>query len=204
MKILKMYDGAINERLMDEAVKALRDGKTIIYPTDTLYAIGCDALNNRSIEDVCRLKGINPAKQRLSIVCSGLSQASEYARIDNRAFSVLKEYLPGPYTFILPASTRLPKVFKGRRETGVRIPDCTIARELAERLGNPLLTTSIEWDPELPDDGSNPDCIAANYEGSVDMMIDAGEGRLTPSTVVDLTDSLSPEVIRQGAGEWEE
>lgn len=198
MRTLKMYRGSINDLMLDRAVKALRDGEIIIYPTDTTYAIGCDALNNRSIERICRLKGINPAKQRLSILCSDLSQASEYVRIDNYAFRVLKANLPGPFTFILPASPTLPKVFKGRHEAGVRIPDCDIATGLAARLGNPLLTTSISWEAELPDDGSDPMCIAHNYASSVDLMIDAGEGGLYPSAIIDLIDSRSPSIIREG------
>lgn len=204
MEILTMYGGAVNPRDIERAAAALRDGKIIIYPTDTLYAIGCDALNNRAIERICRIKDINPAKQRLSIVCSGLSQASDFVRIDNYAYSVLRRYLPGPFTFILPASTRLPKVFKGHREAGVRIPDCPIATALAEEMGGPLLSTSINYDENYPLDGTDPHIIAANYEHVVDMMIDGGEGSLEPSTVVDLTDSRSPELVRQGRGIFDE
>ena len=122
MKTFKMYASSINDRYVDEIVGMLRSGAIIIYPTDSLYAVGCDALNNRAVERVCRLKGINPDKQRLAIVCSDISQASEYARIDNEAFRLMKGNLPGPFTFILPASSRLSKAFKGRREVGVRVP----------------------------------------------------------------------------------
>ena len=135
MKSLKFYPTNINRRYIDETVSALRDGKLIIYPTDTLYAIGCDALNNRAIEKICRIKGINPAKQLLSIVCSDISQAAEYARIDNNAFRLMRSNLPGPFTFILPAATTLPKAFKGRHTVGVRIPDNDIARAIADALG---------------------------------------------------------------------
>ena len=199
MKTLKMYHNSINHQMIDEVVEALRDGQIIIYPTDSVYAIGCDALSNRAIERVCRLKGIDPNRQRLSIVCSGLSQASEYARIDNNAFSIIKRNTPGAVTFILPASTKLPKVFKGRKEAGIRIPDCAIARTLAERLGNPMLSATIDWDHDTPEDGSEPYCIADNYRNDIDLMIDAGEGSLTESTIVDLTDSSSPVVLRQGS-----
>ena len=143
MKTLRMYPSSLNDRYLDEAVEAMGRGEIIIYPTDTLYALGCDALNNGAIEKLCRVKGLNPQKQTLSIICDGLSMASEYARIDNEAFRILRTNLPGPFTFILPASTRLPKVFKGRRTVGVRIPDNAIARALAERLGHPVLSTSI-------------------------------------------------------------
>ena len=151
MKTLRIYPSSINDRFLDEAVETLRDGGVIVYPTDTLYAVGCNALDNRAIERVCRLKGINPLKQELSVVCADMSQASEYARIDNVAFRILKDCLPGPYTFLLPASTRLPKVFKGRKVVGIRIPDNEIPREIARRLGNPVLSTSITFDPDVPE-----------------------------------------------------
>lgn len=195
-----MYESNINERYMDLLIETLRDGGIIIYPTDTLYAIGCDALNNSAIERICRLKGIDPQKTYLSIVCNNLSQAAEYARIDNRSFQLLRANLPGPFTFILPASNSLPKVFKGRKTVGVRIPDNAIARLLAQRLGNPLLTTSITWNEDYPEEGCEPDSIALRYEDSVDLLIDCGTGQLEPSTVVDCTDSNNPEIVREGKG----
>ena len=200
MKIFKMYTSNINDRFMDEVIDTLTDGGIVIYPTDTLYAIGCNALNNSAIERICKIKGINPQRTNLSIVCSDISQASQYARIDNRAYQLLRENLPGAFTFILPASTSLPKVFKGRKTVGVRVPDNVIACEIAARLGNPILTTSIEWDDD-PEDGCNPQAIAMKYEGVVDIVIDGGYGELVPSTVVDCTDSANPEIIREGKGE---
>lgn len=198
MTILKMYPTSLNEKYLDLAIDTLRSGGIIIYPTDTLYAIGCDALNNNAIERICKIKGINPQKTNLSIICHNLSQAAEYARIDNRAFKMLREYLPGPFTFLLPTSTKLPKVFKGRKTVGIRIPDNTIPVTLAEMLGNPLLTTSVE------DDGDGgiiyPQSLAIKYEETVDLLIDGGEGNETPSTIVDITDSTNPELLRQGAG----
>lgn len=184
MKSLKMYPTSLNERYLDEAADVLRDGGIIIYPTDSLYALGCDALNNRAIETLCKVKGLDPRKHTLSVVCSDLSMASEYARIDNEAFRILRRNLPGPFTFILPAATTLPKVFKGRRNVGIRVPDSTIARALAERLGHPMLSTSVE-------EGVEYDRVAA-------LMIDGGEADGTPSAVVDLTDSRSPEIVREG------
>ena len=203
MKILKLYSDNPNQNYIDEAVEALRAGEIVIYPTDTLYALGCDALNNRAIERLCRIKGINPDKNLLSVVCDELSQVAEYARVDNRAFRLLKEYLPGPFTFVLPASTTLPKVFKGRKTVGVRIPDNNIARTLARTLGHPVLSSSVE----LEDEYETPDgeALGLRYEGQpeVSIILDGGEGGFTPSTVVDCTDSSAPEIIRQGAGKIE-
>ncbi len=198
MKTFKMYASSINDRYVDEIVGMLRSGAIIIYPTDSLYAVGCDALNNRAVERVCRLKGINPDKQRLAIVCSDISQASEYARIDNEAFRLMKGNLPGPFTFILPASSRLSKAFKGRREVGVRVPDNEIARHLALALGNPLLTTTIEWDDADPDDLCQPSSISLHYADTVDAVVDGCEGHASPSAVVSLLDSSSPEILREG------
>lgn len=202
MRILKMYPTSINEKYVDTIVNALKDGSIIILPTDTLYAIACDALNNRAIERICKIKDLDPNRSTLSIVCSDISQASDYAKIDNKAFKVMKDYLPGPYTFILPASTSLPKVFKGRKTVGVRIPDNPIAEALAAALGNPLMTTSIDVDADAPFESVMPDSIAMRYGDNVDIIIDAGEGEIVPSTVVDITDSSQPEVLREGKGEW--
>ena len=200
MKTLRMYPTSINSRYIDTIVETLRGGGIIIYPTDTVYAIGCDALNNQAIERICKIKGINPQKQHLSVVCSDISQASEYARIDNAAFKLLKDNLPGAFTFLLPASTRLPKVFKGRKIVGIRIPDNEIAREITRRLGNPILSTSIEWDADQPDEAVEPSAIALRYADNADLMVDGGDGATELSTVVDLTDSRSPEIVREGLG----
>lgn len=192
-----MYPTSLNDRFLDEAVDVLENGGIIIYPTDTLYAMGCDALNNVAIERLCKVKGVNPQKQTLSVVCDGLSMASVYARIDNEAFRILRSNLPGPFTFILPAATTLPKVFKGRRTVGVRIPDNPISRALAERLGHPVLSTSMPQDEE----GGDPSVFADEYAGTASLLIDGGESEGVPSTVVDLTDSRNPEIIREGKGE---
>lgn len=192
-----MYPTSLNERFLDEAVETLKDGGVIIYPTDTLYALGCDALNNGAIEKLCKVKGIDPRKQTLSVVCDSLSMASEYAKIDNEAFRILRANLPGAFTFILPAATTLPKVFKGRRTVGIRIPDNAIARGLAERLCHPLLSTSIPQAQE----GDDPQMLAEEYDGVAELMIDGGDGEIVGSTVVDITDSRQPEIIREGKGE---
>lgn len=191
MKTLRMYPTSINERYLDEAVEALQRGDIIIYPTDTLYALGCDALNNRAIEALCRVKGIDidPRRQTLSVVCADMSMASEYARIDNEAYRILHRNLPGPFTFILPAATSLPKVFKGRKNVGIRIPDCSITQALAERLGHPLLSTTATQPLE-------------EYASVASLMIDDGnENEGTPSAVIDLTDSHEPVIVREGERE---
>ena len=173
----------------------------MIYPTDTIYALGCDALNNRAIERLCRIKGINPEKQLLSIVCSGISQAAEYARIDNHTFKILKEHLPGPYTFILQGTTKLPKVFRGRKSVGIRVPDQPVAQALCEAVGHPILSTSVALDDD--DELINPESIAMRYDDIADLMLMAGDGSTIPSTIVDLTDASAPEIIRQGLGEFD-
>ncbi len=200
MRILKMYASSINDRYMEQVVEALRDGAIIIYPTDTLYAIGCDALNNQAIERICRLKGINSQRTNLSITCCDISQAADYARIDNNAFRLLRDNLPGAFTFILPASNTLPKAFKSRKTVGIRVPDNEIAREIASRLGNPIMTTSIQWNENEPEEGCEPQSIAMKYDETVDILIDGGTGDLMPSTIIDCLDSSSPEIIREGKG----
>ena len=198
MKILTAFGDTVNARHIDDAVRVLRDGGVLIYPTDTIYALGCDALNSRAIERLCRLKGINPDKQLLSIVCASMSQAAEYARVDNRAFKLMKTCLPGPFTMILPSASPLPKVFKGRKSVGVRIPDNSIARALAEGLGNPIMTTSVA--PADEDDITSPDALELAYHYDADLLIDAGEGGQTGSTIINCLDSSSPEIVRQGLG----
>lgn len=205
MNSLRVYPTSINARYMEQAADALRKGEIVICPTDTLYALTCDALNQGAIERLCAIKGINPQKQSLSVICSGISQASEYARIDNLAFRYLRSHTPGAFTFILPASTSLPKAFKGRRTVGVRIPGNPVARALAEALGHPILTTSIPADSERLsyDEITMPDEIMMRMEASgASLIIDAGQGDAVPSTIVDLTDSSAPEILRRGRAEF--
>ncbi len=203
MQVLKIYPNSINERFIEQAVEALRDGEVILYPTDTLYAFACDALNRRAIERLCKIKNLDPDKNLLSIVCPDISHAAEYAKIDNKAFQVLKRYLPGPFTFILPASTKLPKVFKGRKTVGVRVPDNNIAVALADALGNPLLTSSVDIDVDEPENSVEPESLALTYAGAVNLIIDGGTGNAVASTIVNLVESDSPEVVREGMGVFE-
>lgn len=199
MKSLRIYTGNINMRFIDEAVEALEQGSLIIYPTDTLYAIGCDATNQRAIEHVCCIKGIDPRRQQLSILCADMSQAARFARIDNRAFDIMRRNLPGPFTFILPPATTLPKVFKGRKEVGVRIPDDDVARCLAESLGRPLLTTSIITGSSNSDDYHTAMMeIADSYKSDIPLLIDSGARDCIPSAIIDIMDPGSPTILRQG------
>lgn len=199
MKNFRMYESSINEKYLDEIVSVLRNGGIIIYPTDSLYAIGCDALNNRAVERVCAMRGINPAKQRLSMVCGSISQASEFARIDNGAFAVLRKNLPGPFTFILPASNRLARAFKGRKEVGVRVPDNAIAVRIANELGNPLLSATADWPDANVEELALAEEVKLHFEPlGPDAFVDAGDVAGEPSGVVDLTDSSSPEILREG------
>ena len=168
----------------------------MIYPTDSVYALGCDALNQRAIERLCRIKGINPDKNQLSVICDSIAMAAEYARIDNTAFRMIKHNTPGAITFVLPAATTLPKIFKGRKTVGIRIPDNDIARALATALGHPILTTSAET--EDPDDLRDAEAVSLHYENDAALAIDGGECGTEPGTVVDLTDSRDPQVLRQG------
>ncbi len=190
MELYELRRHNLNQRTIDAVVDSLRSGEIIIYPTDTHPALGCDAMNGNAVATICRIKGLNPEKKPLTIVCASLSQASQYARIDNRAFALMKANTPGAVTFLLPAAGTLPKIFKGRKQVGIRIPDNEIARALAEELGHPLVSGSIgQTDPWELTDG-----IAA-------LLVDLDGEPAPSSTVVDLTDSASPEIIRQGAVE---
>lgn len=199
MKILSILEDNINERHIDTVVQTLKDGGVIIYPTDTVYALGCDALNNSAIEKVCAIKAMKSAKSNLTIICNQISQITEYAKFGNREFKVLKQYLPGPFTFIFQALSKLPKAFKGRRTVGVRIPDNAVACKIVEALGRPILSTSVE--AEDIDYMCEPELIAEVYKSSVDIVIDSGRGGSIASTIVDCT-SGDFEVVREGKGHF--
>ena len=200
--LLKIYPDNPNQKDLDRAADTLRDGGLVIYPTDTLYAIGCDAFNVRAVERICRIKGVDPQKSKLSIVCHDLSEAGAYTRMDNDAFKLLKRHLPGAFTFILPAGADLPRIYKSRREVGLRIPDNAIARELVRTLGGPLLTMSVR-DPasedEEPEYLTDPELIHEKFDGRVDIVIDGGIGSSEGSTVVDCTTQPFT-ILRQGRG----
>lgn len=198
--ILKLYNKDNDFGVLQHIVDVLNEGKLIIFPTDTLYAIGCHALKERSIEAICRLKGIDPRKQHLSIICYDLSTISEYAKVDNRIFKLMKRNLPGPFTFVLNANNRLPKIFRNRKEVGIRMPDNPIISEIARLLEAPILTASLPFaEGEEKEYTTDPELIDEKFGKIVNLTIDGGIGRTEPSTIVNCT-SGEPEIVRQGKG----
>lgn len=197
--LIKLYNENPNPREVDKIVASLRDGSIIIYPTDTLYGIGCDALNVRAVEKICALKGINPQKSNLSIICNDLSSISEYAKVSTPIFKLMKKNLPGPFTFILPTTSSLPKIYKNRKTVGIRIPDNNIIRHIVEQLGNPILSTSVKDENDEMEYTTDPELIYEKWGSFADMVIDGGTGGTEASTVVDCA-SGEPEIVRQGKG----
>ncbi len=202
--LLKLYPKNNNPADLQRVVDLLRDGGLLIYPTDTMYAIGCHGLKERAIERICRLKGIDPRRNNLSIICYDLAAISEYAKMDNAAFKLMKRNLPGPFTFILNGTTRLPKIFRNRREVGIRMPESPIIQEIARLLDAPIMTTTLPHD-EDEDTGylTDPELIDEKFGQAVDLVIDGGMGGLEGSTVVDCTGE-EPAIIRQGLGELQD
>ena len=200
---IKIYPENPNPKAIDKVISVLRDGGLVIYPTDTVYAIGCDALNVRAVEKICQIKGVNPQKSGLSIICYDLSNLSAYAKVSNSAFKLMKKNLPGPFTFILPTSSELPKIYKNRREVGIRVPDNNIIRQLVKELGNPILTMSIHDEDEYIEYSTDPELIAEKYEDVVDVVIDGGMGGTEASTVIDCrADEFV--IVRQEKGELDD
>lgn len=198
--ILKLYDKNINQRDLDRVLNILNGGGVIAFPTDTAYAMGCNALKERPIERICRIKGLNPQKHRFSIICYDLSDISQYVRMENTTFKTMKRNLPGPFTFVLRAGSRLPKIFSNRKEVGIRIPDNPIIREICRQLEAPLLSTTIPYDEN--DDIeylTNPELIEEKLGNDVDLVIDGGIGGYEYSTVVYCVEDEF-EIIRQGKG----
>lgn len=199
--LVKLYEENPNRRDLDKIVTILLGGGLIIYPTDTVYAIGCDALNVRAVERICAMKGVNPSKNNLSIICSDLSNVSEYAKVSNAAFKLMKKNLPGPFTFILPASGNLPKIYKNRKEVGIRVPKNNIVTSIVRELGNPLLSMSLRDDnQEWSDYFVEPELMHEQFGKKVDVVVDGGHGGLEPSTVVSCIDD-DFEIVREGFGE---
>lgn len=190
-----------DERKIQQVVKCLTDGGIIIYPTDTVYGIGCDILNHKAVERVCRMRHLNPEKVRLTFICKDISQMAAYAQqIDNEIFRFIKRLVPGPYTFILKAAKSVPKIFKNRKNTlGVRIPQNPIALAIVEHLGRPILSASLKIDDESTPYLTDPEDIKDTFENQVDIVIDGGIGGTEPSTVVDCT-VIPPELVREGLG----
>ena len=198
--ILKLYEKNNARRDIDRIVDILNQGGVIIYPTDTTYAFGCHALKERAIERVCEIKGIDSKRHLLSVVAHDISSVSEYVRIDNDTFRLMRDHLPGPFTFILPAGNRLPKIFKNRKEVGIRIPDNSIVQEICEALGAPLLSTSLKvGEREDIEYMTQPELIDEKWGDRVDLIIDGGEGGTELSTIISCVDG-DPEIVRQGKG----
>ena len=188
-------------RLIKQVAECLKDGGVIIYPTDTIYGLGCDINQHKAIERICKLKNVDPQKAQLSFICQDLSHLSDYTKaIHTPLYRMLKSYLPGPYTFILPASKQVPKILQSKKSTiGLRVPDNNICRHILEELGNPILSASLPG--EMVEEYTNPAVIYENFGDKVDFVIDGGIGSMIPSTIVDCT-SEPWTIIRQGLGEF--
>ena len=200
MKSIKIWNNKASEQQLNQLSERMKEGEIAIIPTDTMYAIVGDALNVKVVDRICKLKNINPDKTNLSIICSDISMAAEYSRIDNKGFKLLREYCPGPFTFLFKSASTLPRAFKGRKTVGIRIPDNRFTTDLVERMGNPLITTSIEYEDE--DYAINPELISEAYEGRVDIMVEGEAGTTEVSTIVDCTLD-TPEIIREGLGKMD-
>lgn len=201
--LVKIYPENPNPREVEKVVEVLRNGGIVIYPTDTVYGIGCDINNSKALDKIARIKGINPKKDHLSIICHDLSLLSDYTKpLDSSTFKLVKKNLPGPFTFILPANNNVPKFFKSNKKTiGLRIPDNSIIIEIVRQLGNPILSTSIKDDDEVLEYTTDPELIHEKYEDLVDIVIDGGYGGNEASTIIDCTNGADFETIRQGKGE---
>lgn len=201
--LLRIHPDNPNERHIKTVAQCLLDGGIIIYPTDTIYGLGCDIFNHKAIERIARLKNIDPAKAQLSFVCNDLSDLSKYTKsIDTPLYRLLKTYLPGPYTFILPASKEVPKILQSKKSTiGLRVPDNNIVQAITQALQHPILSASLPG--EMVEDYTDPEIMFDNFERQVDIVIDGGIGGMIPSTIIDCTKEPY-EVVRMGLGEWEE
>src|SRR5687768_16490757 len=199
--LLKIHPEDPQPRLIRQIVEMLKTGSVIIYPTDTIYGLGCDIFQQKAIERIARIKKVDPQKAQLSFVCSDLSHLSDFAKqIPTSTYRLLKESLPGPYTFILPASKMVPRILQSKKDTiGLRIPDNKIALAIVRELGRPILSASLPG--EMVEDYTDPEIMHENFRNEVDIVIDGGIGGITPSTVIDCTKE-EYEIIRQGAGEW--
>ena len=198
--MLKLYSDNPNPKAITRVAEILRNGGVVIYPTDTVYAIGCDIFQPRAVEKVCKFKGLDPQKANLSLICYDLSNISEYAKVDNSTFKLMKRNLPGPFTFILNTGNRLPKIFKNRKEVGIRVPDNNIIREICHILKAPIMTTTLPLkDGEDIEYITTPELIEEKFGKEVELIIDGGIGSIEPSTIVNCTNGEA-EIVRQGKG----
>ena len=199
-QFIKIYEDKPNEAAIARVVKVLQDGGLVIYPTDTVYGLGCDITNTKALERIAKIKGVKLEKANFSFICYDLSNLSDYVKqIDTATFKILKRALPGPYTFILPGNSNLPKEFKKKTTVGIRIPDNSIALEIVRQLGNPIVSTSIRDEDEVIEYTTDPELIFEKWQNLVDMVIDGGYGDNIGSTIIDLSVD-EPIVVREGKG----
>ena len=202
-ELIKLYNENPSEKAIENIVKILKKGGLIIYPTDTVYGLGCDITNTKALEKVAKLKGQKLSKSNFSFICNDLSNLSDYVKqIDTTTFKILKRNLPGPYTFILPGNNNLPKAFKKKNTVGIRVPDNNIIRELVKQLGNPVVSTSIYDEDDLIEYTTDPELIFEKWNTKVDVIVDGGFGGNMPSTVIDLSNG-EIEILREGKGSVE-
>ena len=200
-EFIKLYSQNPDPRRIEHIVRALRNGAVIIYPTDTVYGMGCDIHNARAVERVAHIKGIKPAKNDFSFICYDLSHIADYAKVSNQAFKLMKRVLPGPFTFLLEASGNVPKLLNTNKKTvGIRVPDHDIPRQIVRELGNPIITTSIRDEDEIIEYSTDPELIFEKFQHQVDIVIDGGYGGNVASTIVNATDDDFV-IVRQGLGE---
>jgi len=201
-EFIQIHPQTPEPRKIQQVVHCLREGGVVIYPTDTVYAMGCGIHHARAVERIAKIKGIKPHKNDFSFICYDLSHIADYAKVGNNAFKVMKRLLPGPFTFILEANNRIPKVLSNRKTIGIRIPNHPITRQIVYELDQPIITTSIKDNDDFMEYPTDPEEIFERFQHQVDMVIDGGFGGLTPSTVIDATND-DFEIIRQGIGEFE-
>lgn len=204
-EFIRLYEQNPDPKRVRQIVDVLRNGGVIIYPTDTVYGMGCDITNQRAVERICKIKGINPKKHNFSFVCADLSNIAQYTRVITKpVFKMMKKGLPGPFTFILEASSIVPKILHSNKKTvGIRVPDHTISRAIVEELGQPILSTSIYDEDEVIEYSTDPELIFEKYQHLVDVVIDGGYGQNVASTILDCTGD-EVEIIRQGLGQLED
>ncbi len=200
-EFLKIHPQTPEPRKIHQVVTCLQEGGLVVYPTDTVYALGCDIHNARAVERIARIKGIKPQKNDFSFICHDLSHIADYAKVSNSAFKVMKRILPGPFTFILSAGSRVPKVLANRKTVGIRIPNHPIPLQIVHELENPIITTSIKDDDDFMEYPTDPEIMFERFQHQVDLVIDGGFGGLIPSTIIDATTD-DFEVIREGAGQF--